>query len=153
MIKVKLNLPITLFASLLDSTCCWTKSCLLFPADRSRRSTTMSGRRGLTLPEKTIEKNTHRLPPKDVVHSHAITMSWRNVTSTPALLHEHHGRHSPLPVVDGHMRLTTLVVVRDVVAYQQLWPFLPGSKHDSQDYHKGFYNVPTARIFLGDGAS
>ena len=123
MINVKLNLPMTLFASLLDSTYSWTKSCLLFPADRRRRSTTMLGRRGETLcevlPKKIIEKNTHRLPLKDAVNCLAITMSQRSVTSTPAFLHEHHANQSSLPIVTGHMRPTTLVVIHDVVAHQQ----------------------------------
>ena len=73
------KLSITLLASLLDSHCSWTKSCCGFPADRSRQSTTMLGKRGATLPEvlpeKFIEKNTHRLTPKDVGRYRAINMS------------------------------------------------------------------------------
>ena len=89
------KLSITLLSSLLDSSCCRTKSCLVFPADWNRRSTTSREEEARpcprSFPRRSLKKNTHRLPPKDVGRCRAISMSWGSEASTTGFFHEHHG--------------------------------------------------------------
>uniref|UniRef100_A0A8R7V7U4 F-box associated beta-propeller type 3 domain-containing protein n=1 Tax=Triticum urartu TaxID=4572 RepID=A0A8R7V7U4_TRIUA len=99
----------------------------------------MPGTRGATLleylPEEIIDKILIRLPSKDV------GTSWRSATSTPAFVLEHRRRQPSLPIVDGHGRPASLVVVSleagAGASHQQLWPFLPGSEHRSQNCLRG----------------
>ena len=88
-----------------------------------------------------IDKILIRLPPKDVGCRRVVTMSWSGMTTTPAFLLELHYRQMSLPLLDGHGQSASLVVVYNAGAHQQLWPFLPGSEHHSQDCLRGSCDV------------
>ncbi|XBI13436.1 hypothetical protein VPH35_140168 [Triticum aestivum] len=101
----------------------------------------MPGKRGARtlldhLPEDIIDRILIRLPPRDVGRCRAVCALWRSVTSTPEFMLEHHRRQPSLPIVDGDRRSASLVVVRDAGARttsQQLWPFLPGFEHPTDE--------------------